>query len=69
MSDFEKVYDRLLCQECPPNEGTKKKVEGCFNALNDYGKEPARSACLKCWEVALKKMLILICIDCDGDQL
>ena len=57
VKDFDKIYDRCLFQDCPPSEGVKKKVEGCFNAINNYGEDPTEENCRECWKIALKKVV------------
>lgn len=47
--NFEWVFNKFLKNICVPSEGNKEKADGCFNSLNDYGKEPKLSACRKCW--------------------
>ena len=58
MTDLEKIYDKLLSNDCPPVEGNKKKQDGCFNAINDYGEEPERLNCIKCWKDILLKAIV-----------
>ena len=53
MTDLEKIYDELLSDNCPPTEGNKKKSEGCYNAINDFGSMPDRLNCIKCWKDVL----------------
>lgn len=57
MDDLSKIYDACLAYTCPPSEGVKTKAEGCYNALNDYGKEPDRDTCMLCWKAALSDAL------------
>ncbi len=53
-SVFNYIFKRIGQHECTPDEGNKKKAEGCFNALNNYGKEPTEAACKKCWRKFLE---------------
>lgn len=48
--NFNWIFDHFLKDTCVPSEKNKKKSEGCFNALNDYGKEPKESSCRACWK-------------------
>ncbi|GAG68904.1 unnamed protein product [marine sediment metagenome] len=47
---FEWIFHKFLKDICVPSEKNKEKQDGCFNALNDYGKEPKISSCKKCWK-------------------
>ena len=57
MREFLKIYDMYFSDTCPPTEGNRNKGEGCFNALNDYGKDPIRRTCIKCWRIAMTDIL------------
>lgn len=52
MSDsiFMQVFDKYFKDECPPTQGSKEKSIGCFQAHNDYGKEPNKYNCMACWK-------------------
>ena len=58
MTDLEKIYDKLLSRDCPPVEGNKKKSEGCYDAINDFGEMPDRLNCIQCWKDALHKAIL-----------
>jgi hypothetical protein len=51
---FNFIFERLGQYECVPSEKNKKKSDGCFHALNDYGKEPVEAACKRCWREFLE---------------
>jgi hypothetical protein len=54
--EFEKLYDKYFDNDCPPSEGNKEKILGCYNEMNDYGHYPKKENCIKCW----KKQLLLM---------
>jgi len=57
MNEFIKLYEKYFKDDCPPSEQGKKKQDGCFHALNDYGKEPKIENCFACWINYLREMM------------
>lgn len=56
MNLFETIFKKYFAEECPPHEGNKKKQEGCFHALNNYGKEPDELNCMACWKECMTEI-------------
>lgn len=56
-SDFKAIYKQYFSRTCPPNIDNEKS-EGCYNQLNDFGKEPQEKNCRKCWLKAFEMILI-----------
>ncbi len=52
---FNFVFNTIGKHTCVPSEGNKEKALGCYNAINDYGKEPTESACKRCWREWLEQ--------------
>lgn len=55
--EFKVIYDRYFSYICPPTESNSHKQEGCFNAFNNYNKEPTDENCMKCWKHYLRNII------------
>ena len=51
MTDFDRIYERCLTQDCPPSEEAEERVNNCHERIK---KNKVGDDCRKCWRAALK---------------